>query len=337
MKIGSSLRITALVVALVLSVCLAAGTYLALNKYRVRQELPAPSDSVSELPGNTQTRPPVVQIPDTSGSADTSGPADPDRELTAHHAFVYDVASGELTMLRGQARDRLFPASITKLFSSYVILQHLETDLLITAGDALNLVAADASVADIEKGNVLSVKMLIEGMLIPSGNDAACILAVEVGRKLGGSQLSAQEAMEAFVAEMNRQARALGLTGTRFSNADGYHEELHYTTSEDLVKIGKLILEHPLLSSLVKQDTKTVTFASGETKKWMASNFFVNSATSYYDPTCIGLKTGKTGAAGNCLLSAFRVNGRVLIIGVFGCPTMEDRFLDTQQILKEFT
>lgn len=337
MKIRSRPRITALVLALVLFVCLAAEMYLAVIKYRESQAEPAQKDSVSDPIDDTQTRPPLIQIPDTSGSADPSGPAEPDRVLTAHHAFIYDVGSGELTMLRGQARDRIFPASITKLFSSYVILQHLETDLLVTAGDALDLVAEDASVAHIEKGNVLTVGMLMEGMLIPSGNDAACILAVEVGRKLGGIQLSAQEAMDVFVAEMNRQAQLLELTGTRFSNADGYHEELHYTTSEDLVKIGKLVLEHPLLSTLVAQDTKTVTFASGETQKWMASNFFVNSATEYYDPTCIGLKTGKTEAAGNCLLSAFQLGGRTVIIGVFGCPEMEDRFLDTQQVLKDFT
>ena len=336
MRIGLILRVTALCLALVLSLGMVVGMYLIIENYRVEPQLPS-EESVPDTTGSNISRPPHFIDPGNSGTQDPNSPDGPQRELTAHHAFVYDLASGELTMLRGNARDRLFPASITKLFSSYVILLHLRLDQQITAGDALNLVGADSSIADIRSGNILTVQMLIEGMLIPSGNDAACILAVEVGRKLGGNDLSPQAAMDVFVAEMNHQAQLHGLTGTRFSNADGYHEELHYTSAEDLVKISQLVLSHPLLSELVKQDTKTVTFVSGETKVWRASNFFLNSATKYYDPTCIGLKTGRTSAAGNCLLSAFQVKGRVLIIGVFGCPEMDDRFLDTQQILKQFS
>lgn len=335
MRIGLILRTTALCLALALSIGMAVGMYLIIEKYRVEPQLPS-DDTVPDTTGSSISRPPYFD-PGNSGAQNPDDPAGTQRELTAHHAFVYDMASGELTMLRGHSRDRLFPASITKLFSTYVILLHLSLEQQITAGDALDLVAFDASIADIRKGNILTVQMLIEGMLIPSGNDAACILAVEVGRKLGGSDLSAQGAMDVFVTEMNHQAQLHGLTGTRFSNADGYHEELHYTSTEDLVKISRLVLTHPLLSELVKLDTKTVTFVSGETKVWRASNFFLNSATKYYDPTCIGLKTGRTTAAGNCLLAAFQVKGRVLIIGVFGCPEMDDRFLDTQQILKQFS
>lgn len=335
MRIATFVRTTALILALVLSLCMVAGVYLVIQIYGTAPETPSDENS-TESTGGASTRPPLIQNPGTTETQDPAGTEGPPRELTAQHAFVYDMASGELLMVKGNLRDRLFPASITKLFSAYVITQHLDLQQQITAGDALYLPAPDASVAQIKLGDVLTVEMLLEGMLIPSGNDAACILAVEVGRKLGGSHLSNVKAMAVFVEEMNRQAQLLGLTGTRFSNADGYHEELHYTTTEDLIKISKLVLEHPLLSRIVKEDSKTVTFVNGKREYWMASNFFVNSATEFYDPTCIGLKTGKTDVAGNCLLAAFRVNGRVLIIGVFGSPEVKDRFLDAQQILKDY-
>ena len=254
--------------------------------------------------------------------------------LTAKKAFVYDVTTGRLIFLSGEADTRVYPASITKLFTAYVALQYVDTNTVITAGDALNLVGKDSSIADIRWGNKLTVQMLIEGMLLPSGNDAACVLGVYIGRSIGGAKLTPTKALQVFVDEMNRQAKELGLIGTHFTNTDGYHHKDHYSTLGDIAKIGKLALENPVIREAAGQDTKTVTYVSGQKRTWESTNFLLNPKSKYYISNATGLKTGTTDAAGNCLLSSFDVNGRDVIVGVFGSTTKESRFADTLKVVQ---
>lgn len=255
--------------------------------------------------------------------------------LTAKQAFVYDCQTGEFTYLMGQPEDKVYPASVTKLFTAYVALQYLQPDQLVTAGDALDLVGPGSSVADIEKGNVLTVEMLVQAMLLPSGNDASYILAAEAGRVIGRNEsISASTAVRLFVREMNMQARTLGMTRTRFVNPDGYHESTHYSSNADLVIIGKLSLENETIMKYANVSSETVTFASGETKNWKNTNALIDPASPYYSPYATGLKTGQTPSAGSCLLSSFNYEGKRWIIGVFGCPTEGDRFVDTLKLFE---
>lgn len=259
-----------------------------------------------------------------------------DRELTAQQAFVYDCNNDSFTYLIGSESDRVYPASITKLFTAYVALQFLEPEQIITAGDALEFVGVGSSVAEIEEGNILSVKMLVEAMLLPSGNDASYILAAAAGRAMEKDEsLSATEAVEAFVKEMNGQARALGMKGTQFLNPDGYHEYEHYTTNKDLVTIGKLALENDTIMQYAAVSSENAVFESGEMKQWKNTNALIDPESEYYCPYATGLKTGQTPSAGSCLLSSFDVEGKEYIIGVFGCPEINDRFADTLQLLNQ--
>lgn len=258
-----------------------------------------------------------------------------DRTLKAQQYFVYDCETEQFITISGSPADKIYPASVTKLFTAYVAIEFLGADHSVTAGDALDLVAAGSSVAEIEKSNVLTVRQLVEGMLLPSGNDAAYILAVEAGRTLKkNSSLSAIEAAAAFVMEMNAQAKLLGLNNTYFANPDGIHSEEHYTTFADLAKLGMLALEDPTIREVAMVSRENVTFQSGQTKTWTNTNALINPESPYYCPYAIGLKTGQTPYAGSCLLSAFEYEGTTLLIGVFGCPEPEDRFPDTLQLLQ---
>ena len=236
----------------------------------------------------------------------------------------------------GQKSDRVYPASITKLFTAYVALQFLEPEQLIEAGDVLDLVGAGSSVAEIEKGNVLSVEMLVEAMLLPSGNDAAYILADAAGKAIKEDDtLSSSAAVAAFLKEMNGQARALGMSGTQFTNPDGYHSPDHYTTFADLATMSKKVLENSTILQYAAVSKAEVTFQSGQIKTWENTNKLVDPTSEYYCPIAVGLKTGQTPSAGSCLLSAFAYEGKEYVIGVFGCPEIEDRFADTLQLLNE--
>ena len=258
------------------------------------------------------------------------------RELTAAQYFVYDVEADTFVTISGALTDTIYPASVTKLFTAYVALQYIEPTTVITAGDALDLVAAGSSVAEIQRGDQLRAEMLVQAMLLPSGNDAACILAVEAGRIMANDpNLGARAAADQFVAEMNQQAQDLGMTGSHFANPDGIHRDTHYTTFADLAILGKLSLENPTILQYAQVARETVTLESGTEMQWKNTNATIDPSSEYYCPYAIGLKTGSTPKAGSCLLSAFECGGRTLVVGVFGCASDSDRFMDTLHLFNE--
>lgn len=256
--------------------------------------------------------------------------------ITARQYFVYDCESGDFLTISGEKSDRVYPASVTKLFSAFVALQYVDPEEVITAGDELDLVASDSSLAYIQKGHKLTAEMLVEGMLLPSGNDAAHILAAAAARKAANdNSLTATEAIRYFVNLMNTTANAMGMKHSHFSNPDGYHADDHYTSLGDLSIIARLALGNKTISTYTKTYEDDVKYYSGETITWKNTNKLVNPYSDYYISTAIGLKTGYTDEAGNCLMSAFRSGDRTVIIGVFGCPKGNGRFDDTTTLYEE--
>lgn len=299
---------------------------------------PRPTDS---LPPTQQTTQPAATQPVTTAptAPPTTAPTEPtflepvfipeEGSLLCRDYFVFDYESNTFLTYSCDPDAVLYPASITKLFTAYVALQYLEPDTVITAGDELALVAPDSSIAYIKRGHKLTASMLVEGMLLPSGNDAAYVLAAAAGRACGGADLTAGEAIVCFVERMNAHAQALGMTGTHFANPDGYHHEDHYTTPADMAIIARVALEDPQIRQYVGTSQDDVVYASGQINTWHNTNRLIDPESEYYCPDAIGLKTGSTGAAGYCLLAAFDTGSRTLLIGVFGCASYNDRFVDS--------
>ncbi|MBQ8237049.1 MAG: D-alanyl-D-alanine carboxypeptidase [Oscillospiraceae bacterium] len=315
--------LAALLAAVVFLVASAAG-----NRSPQPEETSAPStETPTTLPPETEppTLPPMTWMA-----------FEEDRELTAAQYFVYDVDAAKFLTISGMADDVIYPASVTKLFTAFVALRHMDLDTEITAGSALDLVDPESSIAGIRRGDSLRVETLVEAMLLPSGNDAACILAVETGRILAKDpELDAQAAKDVFMEEMNAQARLMGMTNTHFVNPDGIHDDDHYTCFADLAILGRLVLRNETIMKYAGVSDTVVTLEDGRTLEWKNTNSTINPNSDYYCPYALGLKTGQTSQAGSCLLSAFRCNGRTLIIGVFGCPEKNDRFPDTLQLFNE--
>ena len=295
--------------------------------------------------GQDSFLPPVME--DNSGSSTSEATTEPtdfvptwntypaDRQLLSQQYFVYDCNANSFLTISGQENERIYPASITKLFTAYVAMQYLTPETKITAGSELDLVAWGSSVAKIEKGDVLTAEQLIEAMILPSGNDAAYMLAAATGRVIKGNpQMSASAAVQVFMEEMNAQAKKLGMTGTHFVNPDGIHDSNHYTTFADLTVLGKLSMENETIMRYAKVPKETVTL-HGESIDWKNTNALIDPDKPYYCPYAIGLKTGQTPSAGSCLLSAFQKDDQKLLIGVFGCPEEEDRFDDTLQLFNQ--
>lgn len=252
----------------------------------------------------------------------------------ASQILVYDVTADELLYSKGVPGGKLYPASTTKLFSAYVALGVLTPETVLTAGDELGLVKSGSSVAYIAEGNQLTVEMLVEAMLLPSGNDAAMVLAAGAGRVIADDDgLSGSEAVRVFVEQMNTTAAELGFEKSHFANPDGYHTGSHYTCLDDMIRIAKLALDNQIISKYMALESDEVVYASGHTMSWTNTNRLLNGESEYYCSEAIGMKTGHTSQAGYCLMSAFERNGRTVVIGIFGCTESASRFQSVLQLL----
>lgn len=255
-------------------------------------------------------------------------------DMEAGCVFVYDTAAERMLYCSIPGDETLYPASITKLFSAYVALLYLEPEAVVTAGEELSLVQPGSSTAFISRGCKLTVEMLVEGMLLPSGNDASYVLAAAAGRAIAvDPELDAITAVQVFVSEMNREAFRLGLKNSRFTNPDGYHAGGHYTCPDDIALIAAMALRQPVIARYCGLQQDSVTFESGEWITWYNTNGLIDPSWSYYIPTALGMKTGYTGEAGYCLLGAFPGGGEHILIGIFGGTTKNGRYLYAGQLL----
>lgn len=271
----------------------------------------------------TQTNPPVTL--EEVVSADT---------MSATYVFAYDTGEGEMVLCTTEPAERLYPASITKLFTGWVALRLIAPEEVVQAGWELGLLQPGSSQAFIALDSRMTVEMLIEGMLLPSGNDAALVLAAAAGRRaLNKPNATASEAVAEFVNQMNLAAQMLQFENSHFVNPDGYHSEEHYSCPADLARIAALALAEPVLRRCMGLQKDTVTFVSGEVHNWVNTNRLLNPASECYAPEAVGMKTGYTGSAGYCLLAAFGED-RPLVVGIFGSTDSVSRYQDAAAVYR---
>lgn len=258
--------------------------------------------------------------------------------ISAQKAFVYDCHSKQFLYMKSQADARVYPASITKLMNVYTALQYLSPETMLTMQDDISaLVFADSSKAELRTGDCLSMEMAIRGTLIASGSDAAHLIAVSAGRLIAGNDtMDAQEAENVFVETMNRQAVSMGLINTHFVNCDGYPDPDHYSCMADLAILATRCLDVELIRETVRCAYARLTFADGRSKNLSSTNWLLKSYTGYYRPQAVGMKTGTSDAAGACLLSAFKVNDRHLLVGIFQCYSHEGRFANAVKLFDTY-
>lgn len=235
---------------------------------------------------------------------------------------------------------QIAPASTTKMLTALTVVEYCELDEEVTVGEELSFVAADASVAGLWQGAETDVETLLEGLLLPSGNDAAYALAAYTGRKIAGdNSLSCEDAVERFVEQMNEKAQKIGATNSHFVRPDGYDESGQYTTAADLAVIAREFLssreQDGILGQIVAMPRARACFADGTDFTWENSNQLLQQDGMFYDPEAIGLKTGSSSAAGKCLVSAVNFNDSIYIVVVMGDQTDEGRYIDTLSIYNQ--
>ena len=254
-------------------------------------------------------------------------------DIDSPQGFVYDVSNETIIFTKGEDKV-VHPGSTTKLLTALYALTILDPDEIITPKDELDLVKEGSSIAYILSTHKLSVEMLIEGMLVPSGNDAAFVLAAASGRRLAKDEsLSGEEAVKVFIRGINDYANKLGLCGTYFVSPDGYSGSEHYSTTEDMAIIAKCAFENDLIMKYTSMQSDHVIYASGHTNDWTNTNKLLDPQNEYYNEYVIGLKTGSLDNE-YALIFAFRFDdGREYIAGVFGSDNKNTRYEDALSII----
>ncbi len=252
----------------------------------------------------------------------------------ANQAFIYDVKNDCFILLKGEEKV-IYPASTTKLLTALISLKYLSPDEIITCGEEVTFIESGSSIAYVKEGMELTVDMLIGGMMIPSGNDAAYALAAATGRKiLQDENASAKDAVDAFVEKMNSYGKEIGLCGSNFCVPDGYYGDEHYSTLEDMLIISKLASENEIISKYAVLPSCDVLYASGETNTWYTTNYCLEKDNEYYSPYITGLKTGSLDDYYNIICTATDGNDSY-IIGLFGLKNKEIRYAEAQKIANE--
>ncbi len=246
--------------------------------------------------------------------------------LSADGYFVYDCKAEHFVAIGGADR-LIYPASVTKLLTALYALTLLSPDAVIAPGGELELVAEGSSVAYVKSHHRLTVELLIAGMMIPSGNDAAYVLAAAGGRALDSS-LDGKAAVERFVEGMNGYATEIGLCSSHFTVPDGYGGREHYSSVEDMAIVCRLAFANELIARYAAMAETDVTYDSGHTNHWENTNLLLLPESDWYDSRVIAGKTGSLDGCYNVVFAA-EDDGGSYLIGIFGSNTKTARFADS--------
>lgn len=244
-----------------------------------------------------------------------------DRGLTITQVPTIDAKYGILCDADGNvlwarsSNEKAAMASITKVMTAVVTLENADLDATFTV--SANAASVGESSAGLQAGNTVSVKALLQGLLIHSGNDAAVTLAEGVA----GS-------VDAFVEMMNAKAQELSMDNTHYMNPHGLDMDGHYTSAADISILTRYAMTNKTFRKIV--GTKKVTLQYGTSTHTFSSTNSLLNTWKY----CIGVKTGYTGNAGYCLASAAKKDGVELYAVVLGCSDEGQRFTDSYRLLK---
>jgi len=240
-------------------------------------------------------------------------PASP--KIKARGYLLMDFDSGRI-LTEKKSDQRMEPASLTKILTSYVIANELANggiglgDMVTISEKAWRM---QGSRMFIEVGKKVSVENLLKGVIIQSGNDATVALAEHVA----GSE-------ETFADLMNQHAAELGMVDSHFVNSTGLPNKNHYTTPSDMAKLAR---------ALIKNFPEHYKWYSTKKFKFNKINQYNRNKLLWRNKFVDGIKTGHTDSAGYCLVASAKRDGMRLISVVLGTRSEEARTAESQKLL----
>lgn len=236
--------------------------------------------------------------------------------VDAKSCILIEQSTGRV-LSENNADEKLPIASVTKVMTMLLIMEAIE-DGKITFDDMVtvseNAMSYGGSTMFLEAGEQLSVHDMLKGIAVASANDG-CVAMAE---HLTGSE-------SAFVEQMNKRAKELGMENTSFMNTNGLDEENHYSSARDVAIMSRELLNHPIITeytSIWTDELRDGKFQLANTNKLVR---FYTGAN--------GLKTGSTSQALCCLSASAKRNDMQLIAVVLGAPTSDKRFSSAKALL----
>ncbi|SHJ50880.1 D-alanyl-D-alanine carboxypeptidase [Anaerocolumna jejuensis DSM 15929] len=219
-----------------------------------------------------------------------------DPAITAEASLIVNNTDKKV-IYANNVYERLYPASLTKLITTLVVLEKADLNDMVTISyNASHITESGAKLCGFKEGDTIKLEDLLYSFLIYSGNDAGVAIAEHVGGTIGE-----------FAKMMNQAAKDAGAVHSNFVNPHGLHDDNHYTTAYDLYLIFHQLVTYDKFLSIINKSEYTVTYkdASGNpvTKNFLTTNRYLKGAENAPKGiTVVGGKTGTTGKAGSCLI-----------------------------------
>lgn len=245
-------------------------------------------------------------------------------------AASFNLATGEVTYAQNMY-NKMYPASTTKIMTCYLALKYGDLDEYVTVSANAANQPSDASVCKIKTGDVLTLRDLLYGLMLASGNDAAIAIAEHISGDV-----------DSFVELMNEEALAMGASCTQYKNPHGMPAEGHYTSAYDLYLIFSNAIQNEDFVEIIstKKYKAVITESDGDVREheWENSNRYLNGRyDTPEDITIVGGKTGTTQEAGYCLvLLSYNAASEPIVSVVLKSIGPSDLYLLTSEILRQF-
>lgn len=236
-----------------------------------------------------------------------------DLHLYSDAAILIDADTGT-TLYSKNAKEKMYPASTTKILTAILTIEKCNLQDIVTVNhSAISIVPPGYSSAYLNASEQISVENLLKVLLVHSANDAANVLAEHIS----GS-------VSEFAKLMNEKAEELGCKNTHFVNPSGIHNEDHYSTAQDLAIMARYCMTNSTFRDIVSMKTCTIPATNkSDTRKYANTNDLLNTSSKYYIKECIGIKTGFTSQAQNCLISECSKDNLNLIVVILGAGYTE--------------
>lgn len=251
-------------------------------------------------------------------------------EIYSPSAILIDSNTGDV-LYEKNANTPMYPASTTKVLTAIIAIEACSLDEKTTASEkAITSIKSGYTNANIQVGETLTIEDLLYALMLKSANEAANVIA----EYIAGST-------ENFANLMNQKATQIGCTNTHFVNANGIHDENHYTTANDLAKITRYCMQNPTFRHIVATEQYTLPATEqypNYDRILKNTSSLMNTESPYYYPYVIGGKTGFTTQAKNCMIAMSAKDGLELISVVLHAESTDDgrsaRYLDTINLLE---
>ncbi len=233
--------------------------------------------------------------------------------VSAKGAVVINGDTGEIIFSQNE-KARLPMASTTKIMTGLLLCEYGNLEKEITVTD--QMVRVEGSSMGLLPGDKVTLRDLLYGLMLASGNDAANTIAIVVG-----------ETVENFAVMMNSKAQEIGLKNTNFVTPSGLDDENHYTTAYDLALLTKYAMQNETFAAAVGCQSATLCYGNPPYRRTLTNH---NKLLKMVDG-CVGVKTGFTKKSGRCLVSAVKRNGKFVIAVTLNDPNDWD---DHKQMLE---